>query len=159
MFVIVLFLACLSCRENGNKPEVMKKTSSISTSQNKLTKNLNEICLKNKDTILLKDFFIKIRKICNSDSTKIKNYLTKNVKSNYQLNFCSLLDDAYSNKEEEVSYKILEDSEDCKGIVEIYSVNFYKDEDGEEYRNEYSTYFYIIKRDNDLFIDKIGGAG
>jgi len=158
LYICVFIFVCISCSEKVDKSKDFKKVQSPVV-LNGSNKQKEKDCLKLGDTILLKQFLLKIKKTCKEDSTGVNDYFTENVKKNYLLNFCSLLEDAYSNKEGEVSYRVIVNSDECKGVIEIYSIDYYLDENGEKYRNEYSTHFYIIKKNHNLVIDEIGGVG
>jgi len=151
-FIIGIFTLLISCKENkSNTSSVNVKEVTISE-KNKKDSN----CFKEGDTTKMKDFYIKIKTICKSDSLQITKFFTKNITETYRTNFCSTLIDSFENKEGEVEFEVLKN--DCIGVININSVKNYV-EDGETYRNEYSLFLYVIKQSDSLKIDKIGGAG
>lgn len=153
IIVLILTTTLFSCKSKNEDKSVKQITIKD------YNKNLKKDCSKQIDIEKIKIFFDEIKKTCIQDSTKISTFLTNNIDKHYYKNFCSLLTEALKEIEGEEEYTITEDSGDCKGFININSVNFY--DDGEEkHRNEYSTFLYLIfTNDNKILIDKIEGAG
>ncbi len=101
----------------------------------------------------LKYFYKKLNNLCKSHTENISKILSKKVMKLYP-NFCEMHKIISLQKEGEVQFEI----DNGIGVITINSVEFIEGTD-EKHRNEYSTFFYIIKNNNKLILNEIGGAG
>ena len=149
LICLFVFISVLSCKKEMTnstntrkiKTEVIKKESIQTIKQDSLI-----------TTSELKSFFIKIKDICDEEK-KVELFLSKKVLELYP-NFCELINSVYYQKDGEIDFEIYKH----EGIITINSIEYITEHE-EKYRNEYSTFFYIIKEKEKLVINKIGGAG
>ena len=142
--LILLIAFFISCKENLKKPLAIDNTKIEKKSSLQIKITIPE----------LQSFERKLNAICVNNDTKILTVLTDNVSESYP-EFCEMFKNAKLDKDGEIQFDI---DEIGKGIITINSVELIED-DGEKYRNEYSTFIYVIKIDDKLIINEIGGAG
>lgn len=147
-FLILILFTYISCRENSkNATANIKKKEIIRDTIAKL-KEVEKITISE-----LKSFHKKTLNICKTSENDIGLYISDDVRKSYP-NFRKMFNTSYSQKDGEVLFEI----DNGIGIITINSIEFIES-DGQKHRNEYSTFFYVIKRDNELIINEVGGAG
>ncbi len=141
IIISFLFVALLSC--NKKKPNVESLITEVSIKKASIIQD-EQITIYE-----IKTFFGQLKNNC-----EVSNQLTSSVEKEYP-KFCEMIVIILSQKEGEIEYEIIKNK---KGVISINSVEIIED-DGNKYRNEYSTFLYIVKKNNELIIDEIGGAG
>lgn len=150
----ILLLICytffISCKKSTNDTgDFVDQINKEEVKNVKSKQQFEEVTISELNT-----FFNRLGNICKTNKNDISKQLSSNVLERYP-EFCNMFDIVSTQREGEIQYDIIKNE---GGVITINSIEVIED-DGDKYRNEYSTLLYIKKVNNELIISDIGGAG
>jgi len=140
----------MCCKENR------KETNKLGDQSNKsIKKDITRDKYEQITILELRSFFNQLNIDCENEDSKLSKQISSEVLKKYP-DFCKQHKNAYAQREGEIEFNVIE--KEKEGVITINSIQIIED-DGENYRNEYSTFYYIRKKENQLIVYNIGGAG